>query len=84
MELREETSRFPDYVRCKDTFNATLARLEAKVEATSKKTIQDLHVGWQREQRGLPPISDKVLEDAKRFHVPVSHDRHMKAQISLR
>ena len=84
MQTRKEKLQFPNYVRCKDTFNATLARLQEKVEKSSEKSIQDLHVDWQREQRGLPLISEKVLKDAKKFHVSVSHERHMRAQISLR
>lgn len=76
--------QFPLEVTCCKAFEEALKRLEQNLEDAETQTPKELHIAWQREQKGLSPLKDESHFLADLFNLPLTSDRHIHANFALK
>lgn len=77
--VRPASKATPKEIRCCEAFEQALKMAQEALENAIKPDLQDLHYAWQREQKGLPTVSDEAVQLAEKFHLPVTTERHVRA-----
>ena len=81
---RKTDKQFPLEVSCCKAFKEALKRLESDLEDAETQTPKELHVAWQREQKGLSTLKDESHFLASLFDLPLTSDRHIHANFALK
>ncbi len=75
---------FSKEIKCCESFERAIAAAKQAVEDAEEPSITDLHQAWQREQMGLPVLSDDTRHMAQMFKLPLTTDRHIRARFRLK